>query len=126
MGMMTGNELLPTISKRGKKVLSAEVIDIGRRGEHSAERVRNYFRNRQGGRYSAGCTDWVRYVAPTDPSENFHILVIGDEQSGQGVRITLASHLSLPIDYLEARSGKASLQLIDREDVDLIVFGEGI
>ncbi|HLP96882.1 MAG TPA: PAS domain-containing protein [Sideroxyarcus sp.] len=71
-------------------------------------------------------TNWVKYT-PADQIEGyFHILLLGNEPSGQAARITLLAHLDFEMDFIEARSAKAALLALNHRAIDLIVYGDGV
>lgn len=125
MEMMIGNGLSPLISSREIAVLPAGIVDVSSISFRPAERARNCFRGKSNVMRSLNHTDWVKYVAPESGENGFKVLLIGDESSGQNIRITLASHLTIPINFQEAKSGQFALRILGRDEVDLIIFGDG-
>ena len=126
MGMMSRNTLLSTFIRSRKMTLSNELLD--------AATSRPLFRPAKLGRHfppinyvsknGSGQANWVKYETPRNDVKNFRVLLIGNEQNSKNLRMRLSSHPSLNFEYIEARSGKHSLRVIDREPVDLIVFGD--
>lgn len=126
MEMMMGNGLTPLISGREMAILPAGIVDVSSTFFRPVDSVRNCFRGKHSVRRNLGHTNWVKYVAPMSGEDSFNVLLIGDEQSGQNIRITLASHLTIPINFQEARSGQFALRILGQNEVDLIIYGDGI
>lgn len=62
-----------------------------------------------------------------DESECFRVLLIAKEQrKRQSICNALARHLDFDISYLEANRGELALQIIGREKIGLIIFGNDV
>lgn len=124
MGLMNSAQL-QLVACRENVLHPDEVVEAAEpQFFHRVVSDRRFFQSGRKGNY--GYRDRVKYDAPVNESETLRILLVGNERNGQSIRITLSAHLSLAIDFFEARSGKLSLQVLDREAIDLIVFWEGI
>lgn len=122
MEMMASNTQISVITHRGDNIKPGEIID---------ER-QTFYRPTVGAapakdkRKSSARIDWVKYVPPVENAGSFRILLVGNEQIGQGIRITLSPHLNFAIEYREAGSGKLALQTLESQVIDLIIFGGDI
>lgn len=122
MGMMLNNSQLSASTNHGGTEPSAEIIDIG------ASRLLH------GGRYSyrskhgdAENSEWLEQASRLNDADSFCILLVGNEQPERlAIRTALSLHLNLPIEYFEAWSGEIALQIVARETVDLIVYGDDL
>lgn len=128
MGMIDRNALTQMPVYRGKKFNPTKYMmpKILSSFKQPAEGEEYVFRGQLDAELGRGNSEWIGQASAQDNAANFRILLIGNEQSGQAIRITLSSHLNLDVNFSEARSGKLALQAISHEMFDLIVYGDEI
>jgi DNA-binding response OmpR family regulator len=111
MEMTSINALLPVTTCHLENIHSGEIISAD---EHK------YFGRTQ----NAGWTTQVKHV---DEAGNFRILLVAIEQrERKSICSALFRHLDFASTFLEANTGELALHIIDREVVDLIIFGNDL
>jgi DNA-binding NarL/FixJ family response regulator len=128
MGTMNRNELALETMVRPRELETDEILDfeMSKSNFRYTDEGTPFSRKKYTARNVPKNTDWVKYVEPANRVDKFRILIAGDEKSARSIRISMSLHLNFPVDYVEASNGKLSFQLIDREELDLIIFGEGV
>lgn len=123
MGMIDSNALIQTpVHRWGKFHPSTSLLP---------KASPSFYRVADSGIYAgqekieAGCdTKGAEWIGQSGVEGHFRVMLIGAEQGGQAIRLTLTSHLKLDFHFMEARSGRIALNSLGRELVDLIIFGD--